>query len=310
MPPRAGAFVRIHDPSPHAGERWYINDHTIVRDRTGLWHLFGITHAEPAKPHDEKHLAHATAPDLHGPWTTQPFALSADAERLESVLWAPHVIEHDGRYWMFVCGGGPNHLEYRIVLATSTDCFHWTRADANPLLVDGYEARDPMVRRIGDRWVMYYAATTTPAGGNFVVVATESDDLLHWHGRRIVYTDRCTGTYGGPTESPFVVERGGRYYLFIGPDWEGLLESHARTGRYDPASYRRTRVLVSDDPFDFRSENQVATIDAHAAEVIDDGERTWVSHCGWGQKGVWLAPLDWDDVPRGVTRPLAPSSKA
>jgi beta-fructofuranosidase len=143
---------------------------------------------------------------------------------------------------------------------------------------------------------MYYAATSTPTGGHFVVVATESQDLVHWHGRRVVYTDVCEGTYGGPTESPFVVERGGRYYLFIGPDWEGLLASHTRTGRYDRASYRRTRVLESDDPFDFRLEHQVGSIDAHAAEVIvDEAGGTWVSHCGWGQGGVYLAPLYFED---------------
>ena len=41
----------------------------------------------------------------------------------------------------------------------------WARHPANPLVVDGYEARDPMVLRVGDRWVMYYTATSAPAGG-------------------------------------------------------------------------------------------------------------------------------------------------
>ena len=56
----------------------------------------------------------------------------------------------------------------------------------------------------------------------FVVAATESRDLVHWSGRHIVYRDAMSGTGAGPTESPFVVEHGGRYYLLIGPDWEGL----------------------------------------------------------------------------------------
>ena len=197
---RAGAFERIYDPSGGESERWYVDDHTFVRDGTGTWHLFGITHAEPAQPHDEKHLAHATAPALHGPWTKQPFALSADSALQESVLWAPHVLSHDGRYWMFVCGGGPGPTEFRIQLATSDDCVRWTRHPENPLLVDGYEARDPMVLRVGDRWVMYYTATSEPAGGHHVVVATESRDLVHWSGRRIVYTDPCIGDMGGPTD--------------------------------------------------------------------------------------------------------------
>lgn len=292
----AGEFRRIYDPSIDEPERWYINDHTFLRDCTGLWHLYGITHREPAAPKDETFLAHATAPTLLGPWTKQPVALSVDATQLESVLWAPHAIAHQDTYWMFVCAGGPVPSAFRIQLATSTDGFKWARANQNPLLVDGFEARDPMVLRVGARWIMYYTATTTRDGGNFIVAAAESDDLVHWRGRRTVYVDACVGTYGGPTESPFVFAHEGRFYLFIGPDWAGLMESHARTGRYDRASYRRTRVLASDDPMSFRIENQVGTIDAHAAEVIvDERGATWVSHCGWGQGGVYLAPLHFGD---------------
>jgi arabinan endo-1,5-alpha-L-arabinosidase len=291
----AGEFRRIYDPSIDEPERWYINDHTFLRDRNGLWHLYGITHREPAAPKDETILAHATAPSLHGPWTKQTAALAVDATQLESVLWAPHAIAHQGTYWMFVCGGGPAPNAFRIQLATSTDGFAWTRASQNPLLVDGFEARDPMVLRVGARWIMYYTATTTREGGNFMVAAAESDDLVHWRGRHAVYVDACEGTYGGPTESPFVFAHEGDFYLFIGPDWTGLMESHARTGRYDRASYRRTRVLASDDPLSFRIENQVGTIDAHAAEVIvDERGATWVSHCGWGQGGVYLAPLHFE----------------
>jgi beta-fructofuranosidase len=290
----AGRFELIYDPSVGEDEPWYVNDHTFVRDRAGAWHLIGITHPEPAAPHQEIHLAHATAPSLHGPWTKQPFALTADPAHGETLLWAPHVIDHDGRYWMFVCGGGPSMTGYGIHLMVSDDLVAWERHPANPLLVDGYEARDPMVLRVGERWVMYYTATSEPEGGSFVVVATESDDLVRWEGRRIVYTDPMSGTFGGPTESPFVVERDGRYHLFIGPDWQGLMASLEETGRYDPACYRGTRVLASDDPFAFDLDGQVGFLDAHAAEVVvDDDGSTWVSHCGWGQGGVHLAPLRW-----------------
>jgi beta-fructofuranosidase len=291
----AGRFERIYDPSIGEREPWYVNDHTFVRDPAGTWHLIGITHAEPAAPHEEVHLAHATAPALHGPWTKQPFALTADPSLGEAVLWAPHVIHHDDRFWMFVCGGGPSMDAYRIQLAVSEDCTTWTRHPENPMLVDGYEARDPMVLRVGERWVMYYTATSTPAGGHFIVAAVTSDDLVHWGDRREVYRDPCRGTFGGGTESPFVVERDGRYHLFIGPDWQGILDTLEQTGRYDPGAYRRSRVLVSDDPFHFDAADQVGRIDAHAAEVIvDEAGSTWVSHCGWGQGGVFLAPLHWE----------------
>jgi beta-fructofuranosidase len=165
----AGSFEHIYDPSVGETEPWYVNEHTFVLDHDGTWHLIGITHAEPANPFDEKHLAHATAPDLHGPWTKRPFALSADEAWGETQLWAPHVIRHDDRYWMFVCGGGDTKTDYRIQLATSDDCVRWTRHEDNPMVVDGFEARDPMVLRVGDRWVMYYTATSAPEGGNHVV---------------------------------------------------------------------------------------------------------------------------------------------
>lgn len=293
----AGDFRRIYDPSVGEAERWYVNDHTVFRDHDGTWHLVGITHQEPMAPFDELDLCHATAPSLPGPWTKQPHALSTDPDAGETHLWAPHVVDHDGRFWMFYCGGGASPAEYRIHLATSEDGWTWTRHPANPLVVDGYEARDPMVRRVGDRWVMYYTATDEPEGGHHVVAAVESDDLLAWGGRRIVYRDELTGTGAGPTESPFVVDHDGWWYLLVGPDYEALMASLA-AGRYDPSTYRTTRVLRSRDPFRFDAADEIGTLDAHAAEVVvDEHGTTWVTHCGWGQGGVWLAELDLSPQP-------------
>ena len=70
----AGEFVPIYDPSVGEDEPWYINDHTFVRGPDGTWHMFGITHAEPADPLDERHFAHATAPALRvrGPSSPSP----------------------------------------------------------------------------------------------------------------------------------------------------------------------------------------------------------------------------------------------
>ena len=291
-----GAFERIYDPSVGERERWYVNDHTFVCDRSGTWHLIGITHAEPMAPKDEKHLCHATARALQGPWEKQAFALSTVEELGETHLWAPHIIEHDDRYWMFVCAGGASPEAYRIHLATSTDCWTWQRHPANPIVVDGFEARDPMVLRVGDRWVMYYTATSAPGGGHHVVVATESDDLVSWSGRRIVYEDELVGDMAGPTESPFVVERRGRWYLFIGPSDFGASWKRMQRGE-DPdwaSTYATTIVIESDDPLHCEREQIVARIRAHAAEVVVDGHgASWISHCGWGQRGVHLAPLDW-----------------
>lgn len=273
----AADFERIYDPSVGEPVPWYINDHTIFHGPDGTWHMIGITHAEPAEPLDEKHLAHATAPALEGPWTKQPFALSADPWYGETHLWAPHVIEVDGVYHMFYAGGGPNNTEYAINLATSSDLEEWTRHPDGPLFRDGYDARDPFVIRIGDQWVMYYTATSDPSDGNHTVMYRTSDDLLHWGERQTAFTDPEVGTFGGGTESPFVVEQDGSWYLFIGP----------RGG------YVGTDVFRSDDPFDFEDAELVGHIESHAAEVVVDGDAWFVSSAGWGQGGLHLAPLTW-----------------
>jgi hypothetical protein len=274
----AGAFTRIYDPSIGEAQPWYINDHTIVRGDDGTWHLFGITHQEPADPEHEINFAHATAPSLHGPWTKQPFALTVDPSYGETHLWAPYVLKANGRWYMFYAAGGTDHTQSEISVATSTDLWHWTRYRGDPMFRDGFDARDPFVMRVGGRWVMYYDATSDPAGGNHVVAYRTSTDLMHWSDRHIAFTDPSTGTFGGPTESPYIVRHNGAYYLFIGP----------RGG------YVGTDVFVSHDPLHFDGAAQVGHIASHALEVVQDTDSSWwVTSAGWAQGGVYLAPLDW-----------------
>jgi beta-fructofuranosidase len=278
----AGEFKKIYDPSVNEREPWYINDHCFIRARDGTWHMFGITHPEPANPNDEIHFAHATAKALQGPWRKQPFALDVARNEPwnETHLWAPYVIFHDGLYYMFYSAGGSDPAKSEIHLATSADLKTWQRSPRNPMVVDGYDTRDPFVLRVGRQWVMYYTATSEPGGGNHVVAAVTSKDLLTWTNRRIVFRDSSSGKGGGPTESPFVVRRGRSYYLFIGP-----------RGGYDG-----TDVFVSGDPFHWDLESKVGHIAAHAAEVVEDSDGKWyVSRAGWGRGGLYLAPLIWKD---------------
>ncbi len=291
-PPRpslveAGEFVRIYDPSVGEKEKWYINDHCFIRGADGTWNLFGITHAEPSDALDEDEFAHATSKALlERPWKKQLFALTVapEAPWTEEHLWAPHVVEHGGTYYMFYCAGDTDHAKYKIHLATSTDLKTWTRHPKNPMVVDGFDGRDPFVMRVGDEWVMYYTATSAPEGGAHVVKFATSPDLTTWKVRGTVFTDPSTGKYGGPTESPFVVKRGTKYYLFIGP----------RDG--DKDVFDGTDVYVSSEPFQFRVEDRVGHVPAHAPEVIQDVDGKWyVSRCGAERGGVYLAPLIWKD---------------
>ncbi len=274
----SGSFQRIYDPSVGEVREWYINDHTVIRAADGQWHLFGITHPEPADPENEIEFAHATADELFGPWTKRAPALVVDHSYGETHLWAPHVV-HDGeRYYMFYAGGGTDRTAAAINLAVSTDLCDWRRHPGGPLFVDGYDARDPMVLRIGEQWVMYYCATTEPGGGNHIVAYRTSADLVEWSEREIAYTDPSAGTFGGPTESPFVLAHDDGWYLFIGP-------------RPD---YVGTDVFRSDDPLAFRIEDQVGHIASHAAEIVEDCGKLWITSAGWGQGGVSIAPLIFD----------------
>ncbi|GGK73859.1 FG-GAP-like repeat-containing protein [Mangrovihabitans endophyticus] len=282
----AGSFVRVYDPSVGESQPWYYNDHTMVRDvATGTWHVYAITHAEPADPLDEKNFGHATAPSPRGPWTKQPFALTADPGAGESHIWAPYVLYDNGRYFMFYAAGTPDHGAYRMHLATSTDLYTWHRSTANPLFTDGFDGRDPMVTRVGPQWVMYYTATTTPTGGHHEVAYRTSTDLVHWSAKQVAFQHPQTGTSGGPTESPFVVFRNGWWYLSV------CCES----------GYQDTRIYRSRNPFQFSPADLAGRVDAHAAEIVTEPDgTTWVTGAGWEQGGLYLAPLNWASGFAGV----------
>ncbi|WP_426403160.1 family 43 glycosylhydrolase [Streptomyces sp. R-07] len=288
----AGPFTPVYDPSTVAGPR-YLNDHTLIQAQ-GRWHLFGIVgdsapRGEAPDSTAEVSFAHASAPAPHGPWTTHPDALTVEPSYFgEEHLWAPHVIEAGGRYWMFYAAGGASGGTggsgsgaggAAINLATSTDLFTWTREPSGPLF-RGLAARDPMVLRIGGEWVMYYTELSGP-GGHHVVAHRRSADLVRWSEPGVAFTDASTDTTVSVTESPYVVERDGWYYLFIGP----------RNG------YEGTDVLSSRDPFRFDLSGRAGHVPGHAVEVFADGDTWYASAAGWFGQGLYVAPLEWRDTP-------------
>ena len=281
----ADLFHKIYDPSVGENEKWYVNDHTVIKGEDG-WHLYGITHKEPSEPLEEILCAHATSPDiLNVPFTKRPYPLCAEKEHQELHFWAPHVIKHDGLYYMYYCAGSlEGHDKYRLHLATSKDLVNWERHPKNPLVIDGFDARDPMVLRVGDKWVMYYTCNSAPTGGNHCVAAVFSSDLIHWGDKRTVFTSDIVGTYAGPCESPFIEKVNDTYFLFIGA-YSGHL---GYCGNYSD-----TAVYASKDPFNFGGE-PVGRIMSHAAEVLKINGEYYITHCGWRQGGVYLAPLHFE----------------
>ncbi|UQN29333.1 glycosyl hydrolase family 32 [Brachybacterium kimchii] len=314
---RPGRKRHLLDASPTPGTPWYINDHTLVRDAHGSWHVFGIWHPEPAAPLDETFFLHASTPSLEAPeWSIHDPVMHARTDLGETHVWAPHVIRHDGRFWMFYCGGTADHTRYRIELATSTDLFAWEHRAGGPLCEDGFDARDPMVLREGERWLMYCTRTSRPDGGFHEVSVRESSDLVAWSEPRVAYRSAQSGTVGGPTESPFVVP--------VLPDGSiGLVGSAAADGAggvdgadgaggvigsseadeplgwilfvCESGQYDRTLAYFSRDPEHFEDAGALdVDLDEHCAEIVVDPEdpsRLWVTGGGWGRGGLSIRPL-------------------
>lgn len=280
--PEVGAFQHIYDQSPSDAEPWYVNDHCFIHGADG-WHLYGITHRQPANPMDERNFAHGTSPNLIATWTKQPFALSYRPDLGENHLWAPHVIKKGDTYYMFYCAGSrESNYHYRIHLATSKDLKTWTRDENNPVFEDFYDVRDPMCLLIDGTYYLYYTANLDAPVGNHVVNVRTSRDLKHWSPARVALVHPEQGTFGGPTESPFVVRYGDHFYLFVGPD----------------GGYHATKVYRSPNPYGWSYADQIYGFPSHACEVVQDLDgKYYASDSGWDLRGVFLAPLTWKPAP-------------
>jgi arabinan endo-1,5-alpha-L-arabinosidase len=282
MVPVMGQSVHIFDQGAGEKKPWYINDHCIVKGPDNRWHLFGITHQVEVVPLPdfERFFAHASSPTLlQIPWQKHPLALKYDHELGETHVWAPHIIEKDGTYYMFYAAGG-GHWDSMIDLATSKDLFHWERPPVNPLFKDFYDARDPMVLKHGDEYLLYYCKTFSKEDPKSTVALRRSKDLVHWSEPEfaLVLSDFPRVLNSGHTESPFVFERQGRFYMVVCTPY---------------LHYRLTRVFVSDNPFKFDEKNEITAFVAHCAEIVEDNGNFYASHAGWFYQGVYLAPLSW-----------------
>jgi len=278
--PVMGQRVHIFDQSAGENRPWYINDHCFIKGPDNRYHLFGITHKKEIVPPPwaEHSFAHASQAEiLDAPWEKHPRVLNVDKGLGETHLWAPHIIQKDGTYYMFYAGGG-GHWDSMLNLATSKDLFHWDRAPVNPLFRDFYDARDPMVLKYGDDYLLYYCKTCSKTDHRSTVALRRSKDLLHWSEPEsaLALSDYPRLVNSGHTESPFVFAYRGMFYLSVCSPYY---------------HYRLTRVFVSDTPFHFDEKNEITAFIAHCAEVPELDGKLYASHAGWFYDGVYLSPL-------------------
>jgi len=300
-----GPFELVYEPNADDPPTWYVNDHALFAAPDGKVHFFGIQNPFPKvddaieslashrgemstwpqavtymkkllyKPATHRYCGHAVADHPMGPWTRHDPVLVAETAAGEMSIGAPFVVEHGGRFWMM--------LDSRELLAHSRDLYHWQRAetpiDRNRL---GKNWRDPCIQKLPDGTYLMVFCSSHESGRSGVGVAS-SRDLVTWepHGHCLVTEDYCPWS---ANESPFLVPRGGLFYLFY---------------TFAHRHYYETRVLVSNDWRHFDPEAVITTLYAHAAEILTFEGQDYISCCGMedpqylNRHGLYLARLNW-----------------
>lgn len=291
--PRIGsAYINVYQPAgdifpgPGTSEldagtfynQWVPNDHGFVKDESGRWHAFGITH--PITSFENIHQGetqsfHALAPEgclkgilKEGAWKDLPKVLPPSERPGEmDANHAPYIVKHDGLYHMIY---GPAPIRY----AVSDDLMKWTPKGE---LGDTPVGRDPSILFHDG---IYYL---TVCGDRKVWLAT-SANFKDWkqHGAILTMPE------GVDPESPSIVRNKDTFYLFV-CGWNGQWDRVALQGAYQHKTY----VYQSDDLYQFT--NQITIVDAHAPEIFQDEAGDWyISSVEWPHRGVSIARLDWE----------------
>lgn len=263
----------------------YVNDHSIIKDVQGNWHLFGIT-SKTGNPSDERYF-------VHGISATKLFA--GNMKEVGKVIdtgtcaWAPGVIESDNKYYMYY---GPSPTK----LAISTDLKEWMGYEINlignpPLSCH----RDHFVMKLNDyTWIMYVSGIKDGYGAISCLV---SNDLLNWRFVQYALTSSENAPLKpawGAFESPYVIKLDNIYYLFV-----TYTDCNIK-------NYQNTLVFASENSYDFgnytgdnHNDMVVTTIPVHAGEIIKDDDSYYITTCGWNnmdipiEGAVSVAKLDW-----------------
>jgi hypothetical protein len=219
-------------------------------------------------------------------WQPMGIAMQADPELGETPggLQAPHVLKHQGTYFMLYGDWS------RICLAESPDGKHFTRARNTkgwPDLFSGPfgNTRDPMVLRIGQTFHCYYTGHTETGKHKSAVFCRTSEDLVHW-GKPVMVAAggapaREAKWYGGDCECPFVLEMDGSYYLF-------------RNQRYGQDNLNTQ--YCSPDPLYFGVDDdslRVGSLPVAAPEIVQHRGQHYIAALLPALDGIRIAKLKW-----------------
>jgi hypothetical protein len=203
----------------------------------GLFHIFYMRD-NLLLPQDstELELGHAVSTDLLH-WTHLSPVLHVRPDKWDNGhIWAPHVVEQDGTYYMWYTGVTMVPFAWkwyqRIGVATSTDLMNWTRYDepvyggnmvpwaySDSSQFDGCQFRDPYVMPDPDnpgKWLMYYVTVPAAVRGQLLVgIARNSGGMTPWHDLGEPMWSTNAYHNWGWVESPNVFQHGPLWYLFV-----------------------------------------------------------------------------------------------
>lgn len=208
-------------------------------------------------------------------WDPKGIAMEADPALGETAggLQAPYVLKVDGQYRMLY-GDWEN-----IRLATSADGKTFTRVDKLFTEAAGANNRDPMVFQADGVW---HCVTTAHPENKGAVYSRLSKDFKTWTDPKIIARGGAAGTGPYSAECPFVVERGGFFYLF-------------RTQRYGKNA--QTTVYRSKDPRDFGVDDdacRIGTLDVAAPEIVTVDGQDYMAYLLPSLKGIQISKLSWE----------------
>lgn len=265
---------------------WVPNDHAFVKDSSGKWHIFGITHPlVEAKSlignvHQGEYASfHAVSSKTNFNETIErhhyqdlPKVLSPK-ERPGEMLsnHAPYIFKKDGLYQMIY---GPSPIR----LAASSDLYKWETK--GKLFHEKEGARDPnLLFHDGTYYIVYCSKKC--------VKMRKSSDLKNWsEAETILVTNKFD------PESPSLIFHNDAFYLFV-CSWDGNWDGKDIKGAYQNTTY----VYHSKDKIRFGTdhEKEITTLKSHAPEIFKDENNQWyISSVEWPYRGVSIDKLKWE----------------
>lgn len=200
-----------------------VSDHAIV-EKDGKIHVFYnrgyVGYDWPERCCDT--IGHAVSDDLIN-WEVLPLAITIEPDTYDNYsTWSPTIVLKNGKYYMIYTGVNENTCE-AMCLATSDDLCVWKKYSKEPIYIPGdwcpwdrnkwSDCRDPYVFQDDDGiYYMFFCTMVKQEDGgqhNAMGIAS-SKDLIHWKDEKQFLLKGCSHM----PESPFVIKRNGKYYLF------------------------------------------------------------------------------------------------